>query len=160
LLNIFPDDKFQVYSRIRDAISSIDNSKIVDALEAASAIVCSRNISSDSESDITDTLNLVGQQIKWRRESGLVSSLYLISNIVAKTPQYLSDESDPINAETDTDMADRLKNRKAAAHLAYRLYRHFSHKGEKIPKVIADWRIICTSLNEFAEIRNEWMEAQ
>jgi hypothetical protein len=175
LLNIFPDDKFQVYLKIQDAISSIDHSKIVDALEAILAMALSRNTSSDSESAITSTLNLVGQQIKWRRESGLVSSLNLMSRIVAKTPQYLSesllsdvlvglkylcDESDPVNAETDTDIADRLKYRKQAAHLAYRLYRHFSHKGENVPKVIADWRIICTSLNEFAEIRNEWMETQ
>ncbi|MGO8714412.1 MAG: anti-phage defense-associated sirtuin Dsr2 [Smithella sp.] len=175
LVNLFPDDKFHLYSKIENAISSNDHYNIVDAIEAIWTIIKSDNASSFEKSDISSSLILVSQQIKWRRKLGLVSSLNLMSNIVDITPKYLSDillsdiliglsflsdESDPINTDMDTDIADKLEYRKQAAYLAYRLYRHFSHKGENVPKVIADWKIICTSINEFAEIRNEWLEAQ
>jgi len=173
-LNIFPDVKSQFYLKIQDYISSADHSKIVDALEAALVILYSRYTSSDSKNEINDTLNSVSQQIKWRREIGLTSSLNVISNIVKKTPQYLNesllsdvliglkylhDESDPGYTQVDTDIADRLTYRKLAARLAYMLFKHFSGNGENIPKVIVDWKAICSSTNEFAEIRNEWMEA-
>ncbi|NLA42078.1 MAG: SIR2 family protein [Smithella sp.] len=173
LVNLFPDDKPHLYSKIENAISSNDHYNIVDAIEAIWAIIKSDNASSFGKSDIANSLILVSQQIKWRRKLGLVSSLNLMSNIVDITPKYLSNillsdiliglsflsnESDPINTDMDTDIADKLEYRKQAAYLAYRLYRHFSCKRENVPKVIADWKVICTSLNEFAEIRNEWLE--
>jgi hypothetical protein len=175
LLNIFPDDKFHLYSKIEGAISSNDHYNIVDAIEAIWTITKSDNACTFGKSDIASSLILVSQQIKWRRKLGLISSLNLMSNIVDITPQYLSDillsdmliglsflidESDPVNAETDTDVANRLEYRKQSAYLAYRLYKYFSNKGENVPKAIADWKIICTSSNEFAEIRNEWTETQ
>jgi len=175
LVNLFPDDKSHLYSKIELAISSNDHYKIVDAIKAIWAIIKSANTPSFEKSDIDNSLILVSQQIKWRRKLSLVSTLNLMSNIVDITPKYLNDillsdiliglsflsnESDPVNTDMDTDIADKLEYRKQAAYLAYRLYRHFSHKGENVPKVIADWKIICTSLNEFAEIRNEWLEVE
>ena len=70
--------------------------------------------------------------------------------------KYIIDER-VANIEPTTDVADKLACRKLAARLAYRLFRYFSSQKEEIPKIVIDWKAICTSPSEFAEVRNEWV---
>ncbi len=172
-LHLVPESKDELLSEIQDAISSEDQSEIVDALNAILSAILSPNRSFYSEDQIYDLLSLVTQQIKWRRKVSIASSLNVISNIVEKSPNYLSnkilsdvsiglkyllDENIQKKDENGTDIDFRLIYRKNAAHLAYKLYVHYKKNKIKVPKIIRDWEIVCNDPDEFAEIRNEWID--
>jgi len=172
-LNIFPDEKYDEYVKMLDAISSSSQNVIHDALDSMWGILRSDNETIHLKEDIVNILSLVSQQIKWRRLSALDYSLNMMSHIVDKNPSYLSEnlqldlliglhylneESDPLNIKSDINIADKLLYRKLAARLSYKLYRYYSNKGEEVPPVIIAWKSICASLNEFADIRNEWLD--
>ena len=55
------------------------------------------------------------------------------------------------------DFADLLEIRRAAAGLAYNLFEHYTKQDNPVPDVITEWKKICLSDNEFAEVRNQWI---
>jgi len=166
------DNKAYIYLEIVDAISSKEHSRIIDALYAVLELLDYTKSPSDLECELDDILNILSQQIKWRRQDSLISTLNIISNIVSEFPQYLNEkflsdvmiglkylcnESNPSNLEVQIDVSDRLLYRRSAAHLAFRLYRYYSEKQETVPQAIIDWKNICSDKNEFAEICNQWI---
>lgn len=50
--------------------------------------------------------------------------------------------------------------RQQAARLAYQLSKYYTKQGNSIPEVIGEWKTICQSENEFAEIRNQWYDLE
>jgi hypothetical protein len=70
----------------------------------------------------------------------------------------LSSETNPLTKETIPDIADRLLYRKFGALLAFALHKLYSSRGVKIPSEILEWKKICSDAEEFAEIRNAWID--
>lgn len=172
-LQFIEDNKKSFYFDILDAITSKNHSRIVDASYAIIKLCEITNIPGILEVNGDDILYLLTQQIKWRRRDGLVSILNTMNMIISEYPQYLNekllsdvliglkylcDESNPAYTEIDVDVLDRLSYRESAAHLAFTLFEYYSKKKESVPKTISDWRTICFDKNEFAEVRNQWIE--
>lgn len=160
-----------IYSNILDAISSKDNSKIIDSINAILEILNLYNGSIESNDELDKMLDILSDQIKWRREDALTSTLNAASTIVTRFPRYLNerflqdiliglnylcDESNPKNESINNDIGDRLSYRKSSAYLAFKLFLYYSKKEQSIPATIIRWQEICLDENEFAEIRNQW----
>ena len=71
----------------------------------------------------------------------------------------LLEESSLSNQNSLIPTSDRLHVRQYAASLAFRLYLYFQEQGLQIPPGIEGWKRVCTDLNEFAEIRNQWLDS-
>lgn len=104
------------------------------------------------------------------KKEGLALVLSLITNILRGQPQWFVGEFElsvlaglrNIARETAMDaegiaLFDRLAIRRNAAALAYEIYTLYDDQKVAIPDVIMEWRAICNSEIEFAEIRNQWV---
>lgn len=58
------------------------------------------------------------------------------------------------------DIPESLWVRQQAACLAYQLSKYYTKQGNSIPEEIREWKTICQSENEFAEIRNQWHDLE
>lgn len=160
-----------IYFDILNAIGSKKKNRIIDALYAILEIINLYDETDEPDKDLNKILDILSEQIKWRREDSLISSLNVVTTIVIMFPgylnekflqdilmglKYLCDESDPKNESINNDIADRLAYRKSAANLAFELYLYYSKRKEKIPPTIIKWKDICLDENEFFEIRNQW----
>ena len=171
-IHIFPERKHETFSRVEKAMGSNDHGEIVDCLNAIFVIIRSAE-TVESNDKINTFIDLIGQQIKWRRMVGLVSTIKAIGEIVNEFPQhitsqfqqdvlsglnYLTNETEIEHKKSDLAIPERLKIREESAYLAFTFFRYFSERGEQIPEEVIKWKNICSSRNEFAEIRNQWIE--
>jgi len=170
-IHIFPENVGKVMSKIEAALISDSHDKVVDGLKAILAILQNPQ-KSHIESEISKLLNLLGQKIKWRNKTGLVSALNTatmlireelglfteeLDDSVLKGLRKIADETKFEIEITDLYFNKKLELRRSAACLAYTIYQKYSNQNKKLPDVIQVWRNICQSENEFAEIRNEWI---
>lgn len=180
LLHLFSDWRASTLCAIKEAISSSSRPTAIDALRALSVV--SQRISTDSSSqerdDLVGLVRVVGELVYWRRYTALTSAINIIAGIVAEKPWNLVGDTEHLvlrglghlSSETSlasvgrfdrarsTDTSAELGRRKAAAGLAYMLYNHYRARGIEIPTVIAEWKRICHSDDEFAEIVNQWID--
>ena len=54
------------------------------------------------------------------------------------------------------DVSTKLRVRKAAARLAFCLFKHYQEGPVAIPETVKAWEEVCRSDDEFAKIRNQW----
>ncbi len=151
---------------------SADYSKLEDSVSAVAMRVLSPPIHECTSDPATDHfLDLLVQQIKWRRKAALIPSLRIMSVLVRKRPEcmnetalrdvlsgleHLIDETKLTNTDPAADIQDKLAERMLSARLAYRLFRYYSDQGKEIPRALINWKSLCFKTNEFAEVRNEW----
>lgn len=174
-LQLFTDSRTNLYTEILQELSSRNNDKIIDGLLAAVELIYEKNKTKEDEELIANVLHLMSQLILWRREEGLVSVMNIMGMIVSKFPQYLDQrlltailkgldyirlESSPMNEDSRLDVSERLSQRQSAAKLACRLFRYYSNQGKDTPQPLLDWWAVCSDVNEFAEIRNQWILPQ
>ena len=57
------------------------------------------------------------------------------------------------------DTSAKLVVREASAQLAFALYKHYNGLGSTSPAVIGEWEAICHADEEYAEIRNQWIDS-
>ncbi len=169
-IHIFPENVEKIISNIEDALISISHDKVVDGLMAIFTILQNPQ-KSHIESEILKLLNLLGQKIKWRQKTGLVSALNIANMLIREESRLFAEEledsiltglrriADETNFEIDPDLNfdKKLELRQSAACLAYTIYQNYSNQNKKLPDVIQLWGNICQSENEFAEIKNEWI---
>jgi len=166
---LFPEGREHVFRAIARSLTASDADSVRDASEAIRALLHMPCMADEPE--VKSLLSAIGQQIKWRREVALVTSLQIMWVVVDEMPDRLSDDlvsdllvgldalrndSSALVKEPMRDVADRLKYRENAAALAYRMYLHFTRQGATVPPVILEWQKICGNSEEFAEIRNQW----
>ncbi|QIP90663.1 anti-phage defense-associated sirtuin Dsr2 [Serratia fonticola] len=84
-------------------------------------------------------------------ESSVVKSRILMDSLVIGLEKIMHED---INMETEVA---RLEKRVSAAKLASHIHRYLVDKGEIIPEVILDWKLICNSSDEFDEVKNSWV---
>ncbi len=180
-LRLFPDRRDGVFRRIEEGIASSAKETVIDALEAVAVV--SDRVGADGpkreREDLVRILSTAGQALRWRRESGLTTTINLIAHVTRRHPwsftrniekpvldglQHLIGDTairppeDPILGvnKDDRDVATKLIVRRAAAGLAYVLAKHYEKRGESAPGTIREWESICRSDDEFAEVRNQW----
>ena len=108
--------------------------------------------------------------VRWQKNTGLPRALHTISEMTKKFPWVFTEEFERLtlmglrNIARDTapnvdgvDFAIKLEFRRTAASLAYILFEHYTRLGNPVPDVITEWKTICLSENEFAEVRNQWI---
>ena len=56
-------------------------------------------------------------------------------------------------------VSTKLRERRAAARLAFCLFKHYQGRRDTIPEAVEAWEEVCRSDDEFAEIRNQWIRS-
>ena len=175
----FAEPRDSVLERVTAAMESPCSGTVIDALYAMDLV--SRRTPSESEGgDLLELLRAAVQMIRWRCETALGATMGMVGEVVAKHPWAFVDdvERDVLTglrhliAETDVRMGDddgihrktgveemsrKLVLRRAAARLAYKLFRHYRAVDDVIPEQIAAWQAACESEDEFPEIGNQWL---
>jgi hypothetical protein len=166
---LFPEGREHVFRAIALSLTTSDADRIRDASDAILTLLRMPCVA--DEPGVQSLLSAIGQQIKWRREVALVTSLEIMRVVVDEMPDRLSqdlvsdvlvgldalrNESSALAKEPISDIADRLKYRENAAALAYKMYPYFTKQDATVPPVILEWQKICGNSEEFAEIRNQW----
>lgn len=62
------------------------------------------------------------------------------------------------NVDEYYDFIEKLTIRQEAADLAFTLYSIYGSFNHTIPDILQQWKEICKSDDEFAEIKNQWIE--
>ena len=168
-LQIYPESREDVLERIENGITSDIPEFVFDSLEAILVMV-KKIKPEEAKKDFSQILSTLGQIVRWRKNPGLPSALNRIAELITKHPWTFADELErltliglhSIAKDTATnvdglDIAEKLEIREAAAGLAYRLFEFYTERDTPIPDVLIEWKAICHSDNEFAEIRNQWI---
>lgn len=158
-------DRFEC---LRTGFLSRNRGDISDSVNAIYDLLYKRIQVSDSE--VTLALGLVMAVLRYRDERRLIEAMWVVKLTVEDCPEYFSDALkdaalfclDKLITETSKDGSTlpysvSLEIREAAASLAYSLYRHFVNDEDEMPEVIARWKSICASEDEFSDIRKEWV---
>ena len=169
--SLFPEEHSDLMREISEALSSSRREAIVDALHAMFfSLDTMRESSPLSTGELEHLLAEVGNIVRWRYEPGLVSAMNTVGYFIPKKPVCFNDElktavlagleeleheTDPTTLEA-VDIPKKLEIRQSAAALSYTIFRSFYSTAEELPQSLQDWKAICASPEEFAEIRNRW----
>ena len=182
-LTLFPDQLHEVLMAIHIGLASSNIEAIVDSLQAVRTLLEITAASTDEEfrQELSDLLLTVGQIVFWRRGVGLPETIDVVAYAVAICPWIFSGKLEylilgglrQIAAESvihipsgrrqnmavdESDFASKLEVRRNAAHLAFTLHKYYTKIEGVIPDIVSEWKAICHSDDEFAEIRNKWIE--
>lgn len=170
-IHIFPNTKKEIISRIEDALISCNRKVVIDGLNAM-FLILKNSQTMLNKLEVTSIVDLLCQIIKWRRKTGLVSTLDRVYCLIKEQRISFTDELEvfilnglaKLANETnlafdfaEMDFAEKLEIRKSAARLAYVIFANYSTQSKTIPDSIKVWKEICRSVEEFAEIRNQWL---
>ena len=173
-VRIVPDTKREVINNILKSLRSYEHDEVVYCLKTI-YMICDLNRSGFSKKDKTTLIWHIAQKISWRQPSGLASALNIMSHLLhtckhdslmtqeAKALilgglRYLDTETDYKKGLEQLDFFDKLEIRRAAVCLSYELYKWYMREGADIPKVILQWKEIAQSEDEFAEVKNQWLD--
>ena len=167
-LHVFPEQKERVLSKIEIELAADENEVVNDSL--GSILIFVRRYKSELKpSEFKKVLNSLGQVVRLSGLQNMPNVLKTISELVTNNPWAFTSELErftlvgiqkiarntSVTADTQ-DSSQKLAVRQQAASLAYELWRFYSGKGEPIPSVISEWKTICSSSGEFAEVRVQW----
>ena len=168
-LHLYPKWKDNVFERIENGMTSSGIESVIDSLEAV-LVIAERSESKTDKNDFSRILHVLAQMVRWQKNPGLPRALYTIAELTKKFPWVFTEEFERLtliglrSIARDTtpnvdgvDFADLLEIRRAAAGLAYNLFEHYTKQDNPVPDVITEWKKICLSDNEFAEVRNQWI---
>ena len=168
-LHLYPAWRDDVFERIENGMTSSNHSTVIDCLKAI-LVIAERSESDANKNDFSRILHVLAQMVRWQKNPGLPSALYTITELTKKFPWVFTEEFERLtltglrNIARDTatkvdgvDIAGKLEIRRTAAGLAYNLFEHYTRLGNPVPEVITEWKKICLSDNEFAEVRNQWI---
>lgn len=170
-ISLFPEEQAGLMREFSAALSSSHREVIVDALNALFYLLNAMQGSNPlSTGELSRLLTEVGNIVRWRYEPGLVSAMNTLGYFILKQPicineelneallaglKELKHETDPTTLET-AEIPKKLEIRQSAAALSYIIFKSFYSTAEELPQSLQDWKEICASPEEFAEIRNKW----
>lgn len=168
----FPEKKEEIFTEIEKSILLLEESEIINGFNGFVKLIELYSLSKIAK--IPDCIwDLISQQIKWRRMPALKHALKVTDDIIKNTPEiipenflnnilfglkYLKDGTRLDSQKSFIDLNRRLECRESSASLAYNLYNYYNKNKLEIPEIISDWKEICSSEEEFAEIRNKWLD--
>ena len=173
-LHIYPDQKADVYSRINEALISIQDNIERDGLRAIAKIILNGN-DVDTSSVEPDPASMLSQYLTWCPTHSISLALWIIVRILKKTPTSLSHSLelatqrrlDRLLTDTayDSDNSDlnfdnKLEVRRISSILAATLWRYYKSRSLSVPESVVKWRKTCLSPDEFAEIRKAWRDCE
>lgn len=169
-LHIIPTSKTQLFAEIENSLVSCDPKTVIDSLNATLIIVKHTELYKTVD-ETTHLLGMLGQKVLWRKQASLSYALKMVNAIVEKYPVFYSGDLeksvlgglknialDMIQDKVGWEFSEMLSIKQHSAGLAWRLFRLYSTQDKSIPVSIIKWKEICHSDNEFAEIRNQWIE--
>lgn len=162
-LQIYPETKESILDRIKQNLISDNEEVVVESLSAIQLLTTQKKLSKDEWAPI---LNLLGQRMLWQMRCSLVNTIWAIECIVNESTELFSGDFEQLvlnaihrikeNSMDDFEYEEWLHVRKRTAGLAYLLSKKYA--AGKLPGPIQEWKEICHSEEEFAEIRNQWIE--
>jgi len=166
--HVFPEFQNEVKSLIFNNLFARSRDKVVDALSA-----CVKLIKSSSQ-DTIDLVKLISENIRSLLNTDLKGFLNVITFVVSDHSDLLDDkilndlqiglnnlipETKIEEEDTDEQVHYKLIYRREAAHLTVALSKYFTSQKINIPDYVSQWKELCINPNEFAEIRNVWVNA-
>ena len=168
-LHLYPAWRDDVFERIENGMTSSNHATVIDCLKAI-LVIAERSQSDADKNDFSRILHVLAQMVRWQKNTGLPSALYTIAQLTKKFPWVFTEEFERLtllglrNIARDTapnvdgaDFAGKLEIRRTVASLAYILFEHYTRQDSPVPDVITEWKAICRSDNEFAEVKNQWI---
>lgn len=170
-VHIFPQSKKKVIQEIEKSLHTSDSQQVINGLESI-LLILQQQGKNYSAKELERLYTFVGQKIYWRHKIGLKSALNTMSHlvkdfyeqmneelqgIVLQGLEHLAEETNLKGGNAEWDFAEKLEIRQAAALLAYLLYAKIIEAGADIPNALKQWKNICSSESEFAEIKNQWL---
>lgn len=168
-LDLFPDSRKNVYKRIESELTSEKRESVIDSLRAV-LIIATKDTPNRYRSEFLMILNTLGQMVRFQKGPCLPSVIKTIALLVNSHPWTYCGEferltlvgldnigrSTVISADSQ-EVSDMLSIRQHAASFAYELSNFYIKQGTALPQVVLDWKSVCASEDEFAEIRNQWI---
>lgn len=171
-LHVFPQQRDDVYDRIKESLTSSKDSIVVDALEAIAYIIVN-SPNSDTNVEDSSLISMFQQYITWCPTYSIIPAFSILIRILRNNPIKLLpilegsvfQRLDKLLIETSYDIDNeclnfekKLEVRRISSVLTARLWSYYKSKELTVPKIIGEWRNACLSPNEFAEIRIPWEE--
>ncbi|MFC3116653.1 SIR2 family NAD-dependent protein deacylase [Cellvibrio fontiphilus] len=168
-IHVLPELRETLMGLIADALHG--NNKIIqiDAHRAIRCIALNRKLV-----DLwSESYGLLIQFIQWNRSASLAEGMGIarrilnendgffpasFKNIIGKRLIQLVEESDYKNGKLDINIGEKINLRRVAVSLAKKIDEVYEHKDDVLNKAIDNWREIGESADEFAEVRNAWVE--
>ena len=168
-IDLFPDSKKNLYRKIERELASDRRDSVIDSLRAV-LIVATRNTTNKYRVEFQKVLNTLGQIVRFQKGPCLPVVFKTITLLVNSHPQTFNGEFERLTliglkstalstgiSVDSQNVSEKLNIRQYAASFAYELYQLYTKRGSTIPQVVLDWRSVCASEDEFAEIRNQWL---
>jgi DNA-binding transcriptional MerR regulator len=167
---VLPEQQQDVFDKIEEAILSKQEEIIGDGYNAIYQIFILQHTGKMAEIH-RDIWSFIASPIHWRCLPNLANSIKLGIRVLNDFPdaitnelldnitlglEYLIEETSLRNQQATIDIAKRLDIRASAALLACTLYKYYLKKNLPIPEPLEKWKSICSDIDEFSDIRNQW----
>ncbi|MCL1030196.1 SIR2 family NAD-dependent protein deacylase [Serratia silvae] len=156
-------ERSKIANDIDENLSSINKSKVLSALKAVHHLIKNYDIK-----EMLPIIESMAGKIKWRSEIYLYFTVDIVKIMYDENPEglpqnfhevvfsflnTLADESYKNTISDDNAFLEYLELRVHIASLASSMYEYFSSKD--IPSILR-WKEICSSNDEFDEVKNAW----
>ena len=165
------DGREQLINRVAAAMLEVEHHDVLDALIAA-RMIANAVAEQESQDGFAQVGTMMVRGVEWRHRPALPDRLGVIAGMVREHSwflsserevgllrglEYLADESATPVKGNDGDGV--ISVRASAASLAFEMFKHYRKLEKEQPETIRRWQSICCDPNEFAEMKNAWMEA-
>jgi hypothetical protein len=173
-LNIYPDQKADVYSRINEALISNQENIQRDGLRAIAKIILDGNNTAASSVE-HDPGSMLSQYLTWCPTDSISTTLWIIVRIVKNSPTSFSDSLEVATQRRlnrllsdtaydgdnpDLNFDEKLEVRRISSILAATLWTYYRSRNLSIAEAVEKWRAACLSPDEFSEIRKPWQDTE
>lgn len=175
-LGMLPDVRVDIIGRVTSGLLHEDAACVADAIEAIRMLVA--RVADERKqpasgvvqvSELGIVVRRLAQGVEWRHAPALASRLRAAAEIIRTAGWAFSDEDrealveglDRLGEETSNgvignDDTGVILVRAAAGSLASALHWRYRTSEVTVPRALAEWKALCDSEDEFAEVRNSW----
>ena len=166
------DVRTEVINRIETELVASTEDRVSDSLAAARLLALALP-EQEATTELAQIATIIAQGVEWRHRQALMERLQVTSVLVNDHPWFLSAGTEAsllrglnhIAEETSAGVTGNdeegvILTRASAASLAFQLFRHYQQLEKDEPPTISRWRNICSDPNEFAEVRNAWINVR
>lgn len=169
-LHIYPDQKANVYNRINEALISNQDNIQRDGLGAIAKIILDGDDAARNSVE-PGPASMLSQYLTWCPTHSISSALWITVRVLKNSPTSFSQNLEEAaqsrlnrllrdtaydNDNPDLDFDEKLEIRRISSILAAELWSYYNSRSLPVPEVIKEWREMCLSPDEFAEVRNAW----
>lgn len=169
-LPIMSGSEKQVVEKISAAMLHHDDDTVRDSLSAIRILALAWS-EEKLRNKFTPLATMLIEGIQWRHRPGLKYRLRIVADLIENQPWFLSTETlngllsglGEILKETESGVSGNDRDgvigiRASGASLAFALSKHHLISQVDMPETIRRWREVCSNPNEFAEVRNSWLD--